>query len=120
VVKSYLNAKSYYNRGDCLLPELSAEESDTSTTLLQRTKASLIPVLNAVKDGYYYFPIPGGPGAGLGVNSFSYTFNVAEPVPESATLSLLGAGITGLLARHRKRRQEESIRSCCASGRGSF
>jgi PEP-CTERM motif len=51
------------------------------------------------------FTIPGGPGAGQQVNSYSYNFNVAAPVPEPATLSLLGAGVTGLLAGYRKRRQ---------------
>jgi hypothetical protein len=70
-------------------------------TSFQGTPATLtLDLVNSFPD----FTIPGGPGAGQRVNSFSYTFNVAEPVPEPATLSLLGAGITGLLARHRRRR----------------
>ena len=69
---------------------------------LQGTPATLtLDLVNSFPD----FTIPGGPGAGQLVNSFTYSFNVAEPVPEPATLALLGAGITGLLARHRKRRQ---------------
>jgi hypothetical protein len=51
------------------------------------------------------FAIPGGPNAGHQVNSFSYNFNVSDPVPEPATLSLLGIGVAGLIARNRKRRQ---------------
>jgi hypothetical protein len=67
------------------------------------TAATLtVDLLNSSPD----FIIPGGPDGGLRVNSFSYSFNVAEPVPEPATLTLLGAGITGLLAGHRKRRQK--------------
>lgn len=62
------------------------------------------------------FTIPGGPGAGMQVNSFSYTFNVAEPVPEPATLSLFGAGITGLLAGHRKRRQKKAREAAALPG----
>ena len=43
------------------------------------------------------------PNTGVGVNSFTFTFNVAEPVPEPATLALLGGGLTALIARHRRR-----------------
>lgn len=69
---------------------------------LQGTPATLtVDLVNSFPD----FTIPSGPDAGTRVNSYSYTFNVTEPVPEPATLSLLGAGITGLLAGHRRRRQ---------------
>lgn len=79
----------------------------------QGTPATLtLDLLNSSPD----FTIPGGPGAGLGVNSFSYTFNVAEPIPEPATLTLFGAGLTGLLARHRKRRQKKAKEAAALLG----
>ncbi len=44
------------------------------------------------------------PGAGHFV-THTYTFNVAQPVPEPATLGLLGSGVIGLWARRRRRRR---------------
>ena len=49
------------------------------------------------------FIIPTGPNAGQRVDSQSYAFNVSKPIPEPATLTLLGVGLTGLLARYRRR-----------------
>ena len=43
------------------------------------------------------------PNTGFGVDSFTFAFNVAEPVPEPATLTLLGGGLTVLIARYRRR-----------------
>jgi hypothetical protein len=60
-----------------------------------------LDLLNSFPD----FTVPAGPSAGRAVNSFSYTFHVAEAVPEPATVSLLGAGVIALLAGRRKRRQ---------------
>jgi hypothetical protein len=83
-------------------PPVTLIFSITPLASFQGTPVTLtIDLVNSVPD----FIIPSGPGAGVRVNSFSYTFSVADPVPEPATLSLLGAGITGLLAGHRKRRQ---------------
>jgi hypothetical protein len=43
------------------------------------------------------------PTTGLGVDSFTYSFKVAEPVPEPATLTLLAGGLAALFARSRQR-----------------
>jgi hypothetical protein len=50
------------------------------------------------------FIIPGGPNAGQRVDSYTYSFNVSKPIPEPATLALLGFGLSGVLARSRLRR----------------
>ncbi len=51
------------------------------------------------------FIIPGGPNAGNMVDSFSYSFNVARPVPEPATVSLMLVGISGLVANAKRRKR---------------
>ncbi|HJT27562.1 MAG TPA: PEP-CTERM sorting domain-containing protein [Pyrinomonadaceae bacterium] len=58
-----------------------------------------IDLLNSVPD----FVIPGGPNQGQPVNSQTYTFNVAEPVPEPATLSVFFGGLVALGVRVRRR-----------------
>ena len=47
------------------------------------------------------------PATGLGVNSVTYSFNVAEPVPEPATLTLLCGGMTALFARSYRRHRKK-------------
>jgi hypothetical protein len=67
----------------------------------QGTPATLtVDLLNSSPD----FILPSGPGAGQLVNSFTYSFNVAEPVPEPATLALFGAGLAGLWIKRRRER----------------
>lgn len=53
------------------------------------------------------FVIPGGPNAGNSVDSYTYTFNVATPVPEPNSLVLLGVGlcvVCGKISRRGKLR----------------
>jgi hypothetical protein len=68
------------------------------TLSVQGTLATLtVDLLHSSPD----FLIPGGPNAGQRVDSFTYTFAVAEPVPEPSTLLLLGASLLGLRMRSR-------------------
>ena len=48
------------------------------------------------------FVIPGGPGAGSVVDSYTYHFRVSSPVPEPASLLLVITGLSGLAVRFRR------------------
>jgi hypothetical protein len=56
------------------------------------------------------FIIPGGPDMGQRVDSYTYSFKVAEPVPEPSTLIIFGTGLFGLTRRLRARRREADKR----------
>ncbi len=58
-----------------------------------------LDLLNSSPD----YVIPSGPNQGQLVNSRTFSFNVAEPVPEPATLLLLATGLTALGSRLRRR-----------------
>lgn len=45
------------------------------------------------------FEIPGGPRAGERVDSYTFNFRVAQPVPEPGTVFLLGTGLIGWALR---------------------
>lgn len=51
------------------------------------------------------YTIPGGANAGQRVDSYTYSFNVVQPVPEPATVTLLGTGLAGIATWVRRRRK---------------
>jgi hypothetical protein len=57
----------------------------------------LVDLLNSSPD----FILPSGPGVGGQVNSFTYSFNVAQPIPEPTSILLLTTAVFGLLAKRR-------------------
>lgn len=50
------------------------------------------------------FLIPAGPRAGQLVDSWTYSFSVAQPAPEPASMVLLGSGAAAIFAARRRRR----------------
>jgi hypothetical protein len=65
------------------------------------TTALIVDILNQSPD----FIIPGGPNAGTAVDSYSYSFKVATPVPEPVSIVLFGSGLAGVAAGVRWRRR---------------
>lgn len=64
-----------------------------------------VDLLNSSPD----FVIPGGPNQSQTVNSYTYAFNVAQPMPEPSAMFLLATGIAGVTASyHRKRRRNKT------------
>jgi len=48
------------------------------------------------------------PGSGQSVDSYTFTFNGAQPVPEPVSIVLLGIGLTGFSAERFRRRKRKS------------
>ncbi len=48
------------------------------------------------------FVIPSGFNAGQSVDSYTYNFNVSQPIPEPASIIILGTALAGLLSRLRR------------------
>jgi hypothetical protein len=66
----------------------------------QGTAATLsLNFLNSSPD----FIIPSGPNAGQSVDSQTYAFKVAEPIPEPGAIVLLGTGMVALAGRFRRK-----------------
>jgi len=70
----------------------------------QGTSASLnLHILGGTGD----FVIPSGPNQGASTAGYTYVFQVAEPVPEPASVLIFGTGILGLASRIRRRRRRQ-------------
>jgi len=71
----------------------------------QGVMASLtIDIIGSAPD----FVIPSGPNAGHRVDSYTYHFNVAQPVPEPVSLLLFGTGVLGLWRKKSARRKRRN------------
>ncbi len=79
----------------------------TGATELGTAATLTIDILGSNPD----FVIPGGPGAGMRVDSFTYSFQVAQAVPEPATITILGSGLFALAARLRRRHRARADQS---------
>jgi hypothetical protein len=87
-------------------PPFSQLFTFTSTnTSFSGTMASLTIDIQGVNPD---FVIPGGPNAGQLVDSYTYHFNVAKPIPEPGTLVMMAMGIAGILGNVRRRRGNRS------------
>lgn len=56
------------------------------------------------------FVIPGGPQAGQLVDSYTYNFQVAQPVPEPATVTLAGVALAGIITRARRGKKRSAAK----------
>ena len=50
------------------------------------------------------------PATGNHQNSYTYNFNIAQPVPEPATMALMSLGLVGFVENRRRRRKTRSTR----------
>lgn len=70
-----------------------------NTALTIRNVSLRVDILNSNPD----FIIPSGPQGGARVDSFTYNFRVAQPIPEPASIVLGLLGTAGFLARRKRR-----------------
>jgi hypothetical protein len=56
------------------------------------------------------FVIPSGPGAGKSIDSYTYNFKVAQPVPEPGTVVMVVMGLAGVAVNARFKRQKKKIK----------
>jgi PEP-CTERM motif-containing protein len=57
------------------------------------------------------FVIPGGLNAGQRVDTYAFSFNVVKPVPEPATMFLLGGGLAAVAAHARRRHRNRNLKN---------
>jgi hypothetical protein len=62
-----------------------------------------------ILDSSEEFVIPSGPNRGTSVDGYTYIFEVAQPVPEPASLLFFGTGIVGLATRLRTRKRGQQL-----------
>jgi hypothetical protein len=105
---TYLEAGSAPITQTFQIPDFSAFPSPFSVLFTftspgatyQGTAASLtVDIIGSAPD----FVIPSGPQAGQRVDSFTYNFVVAQPVPEPGTMVMLVTGVAGLWGSVRRR-----------------
>jgi hypothetical protein len=80
-------------------------------TVAGREVSLRVDILGTAPD----FVIPSGPQTGQTVDSYTYKFKVSEPIPEPASIILLGLGLAGLAKKRLRRKAIENSNECSES-----